>query len=56
MMEYTSTFGALSSPQRVYYCERLMIVKTAQIEHNFGRRFMGCENYKASFMFYDLGF
>jgi hypothetical protein len=55
-MEYTSTSGASSSLQQVYYCERLMVVKTAQTEHNFGRRFVGCENYKASSMFYDLGF
>jgi hypothetical protein len=33
-----------------------MVVKTAQTKHNFGRRFVGCENYKASSMFYDLGF
>jgi hypothetical protein len=33
-----------------------MVVKTTQTEHNFCRRFVGCENYKASSMFYDLGF
>jgi hypothetical protein len=33
-----------------------MVVKTTQTEHNFGRRLVGCKNYKASSMFYDLGF
>jgi hypothetical protein len=56
MMEYTSSSEASSSCQRLCYCERPMVVKTAQTEHNFGRRFVGCKNYKASSMFYDLRF
>jgi hypothetical protein len=55
-MEYTSSSEASSSCQRLCYCERPMVVKTTQVEHNFSRRFVGCENYKESSMFYDLGF
>jgi hypothetical protein len=40
--------GATSSPQRVCFCERPMIVRTAQTDKNYGRRFVGCENWKAS--------
>ena len=55
-MEYTSSSEASTSRQRLYYCEQPMVVKTTRSEHNFGRRFMGCKNYKATSMFYDLGF
>ena len=55
-MEYTLSYDASSSSQRLCYCERPMVVKIAQTENNFGRRFVGCENYKASSMFYDLWF
>ncbi|KAE7997901.1 hypothetical protein FH972_002494 [Carpinus fangiana] len=37
-MEYTSSSEASSSCQRLCYCERPMVVKTTQTEHNFGRR------------------
>jgi hypothetical protein len=39
---------ALFSLQRKCYCQRPMNVKTAHTRKFFGRRFMGCENWKAS--------
>ena len=55
-MEYTLSSEASSSCQRLCYFERPMVIKTVQTEHNFGRKFVGCENYKTNSMFYDLGF
>jgi len=46
-LESTQTV-ALFSQQRICYCERPMNVKMAHTRKNFGRRFMGCENWKAS--------
>jgi hypothetical protein len=39
---------ALFSRQRICYYERPMNVKMAHTIKNFGKRFMGCENWKAS--------
>jgi hypothetical protein len=42
---YSSTS---STTQRICFCERPTVVKTAHTERNFGRRFVSCENWKAS--------
>ena len=46
---YDSGNSSVSSVvQRVYFCECPTVVKTAHTEKNFGRRFVSCENWKAS--------
>jgi hypothetical protein len=40
--------SASSAVQHVCFCERPTVVKTANTEKNFGRRFVSCENWKAS--------
>jgi hypothetical protein len=39
---------ALFSRQQICYCEWPLNVKMAHTRKNYGRRFMGCENWKAS--------
>ncbi|XP_059438645.1 uncharacterized protein LOC132171362 [Corylus avellana] len=56
--EGASSFGSAhssgsSAVQRVCFCERPTIVKTANTEKNFGRRFVSCENWKIN---QDCGF
>jgi hypothetical protein len=51
--EGASSFGSAhsstsSAMQRICFCEWPTVVKTAHIERNFGRRFVSCENWKAS--------
>jgi membrane-bound lytic murein transglycosylase len=40
--------SASSAVQHVCFCERPTVVKTANTEKNFRRRFVSCENWKAS--------
>jgi hypothetical protein len=49
----STTSVATFSRQQVCYCERPMNVKTAHIIKNFGRRFIGCENWKSSSTYFD---
>ncbi|XP_059431582.1 uncharacterized protein LOC132165097 [Corylus avellana] len=56
--ECTSFFGsaqssASSALQGLCFCERPTVVKTANTEKNFGRRFVSCENWKIN---QDCGF
>ncbi|GLT61026.1 hypothetical protein SLA2020_337620 [Shorea laevis] len=42
----TQSGGATSADERVCYCGRPMIVRTAHTDQNYGRRFVSCENWK----------
>jgi len=44
-----STYSAAtSSIQHICFCEWLMMVKTTHTKENFGRRFVGCKNWKVN--------
>ena len=48
----TQSGGATSAHERVCYCGRPMIVRTAHTDQNYGRRFVSCENWKVSSYFF----